>query len=319
MKKVLVTVPFSDGKKNELRNLNKDLEFIFADAGTVSDEDLRSVNALIGNVDVKLLTDKVNLEWVQLNSSGADAYAAKGAVPENTVLTCATGAYGLGISEYMVGMLLTMMKKVPGYLESQRAGQWQDLGPVESPYGKRILLVGCGNIGLEFAKRMKAFGCTLVGIRRRADNCPAELDRVYGQDRLMEQVSKADVIALSLPGTKDSFHMFNKDVLLACKEGAYLMNVGRGNVIDTKALLDKEVYENFAGIWLDVCETEPLPKEDPLYYVPGLLLTPHITGGFHLTKTVDNIFDICAANLLAWCGDGEYKHIVDREAGYSLR
>ena len=157
-----------------------------------------------------MLKDKTNLEWVQLNSSGADAYAAKGAVPESTVLTCATGAYGVAISEYMVGMLM------------------------------------------------------------------------------------------------------------ACKEGAYLMNVGRGNVIDTKALQDKDVYERFGGIWLDVCETEPLPDNDPLYHIPGLLLTPHTTGGFHLQKTVDNIFDICMNNLKAWCGEGSYKHVVDREAGYSL-
>lgn len=318
MKKVLVTIPFSEDKKKELQDTNKNLEFQFIDAGKVSDADLKAVNALMGNVDVKLLKDKENLEWVQLNSSGADAYAAKGAVPENTVLTCATGAYGLGIAEYMVGMLLAMMKKIPGYLDCQKQGAWSDLGSVESPYGKRVLLVGCGNIGLEFAKRMKAFGCTLVGIRRRTGNCPEELDEVYGQDKLLEQVAKADVIALSLPGTKDCYHMFDREVLLACKSGSYLMNVGRGNVVDTKELLDREVYENFGGIWLDVCETEPLPEKDNLYFVPGLLLTPHITGGYHLDKTVDNIFDICVSNMKAWCGEGEFKHIVDRDAGYSL-
>lgn len=318
MKKVLVTIPFSEEKKEKLQNVNKELDIRFKDTSNVSDEDLREVDALIGNVDVRLLHDKNNLEWIQLNSSGADAYAVDGAVPNETVLTCATGAYGLGISEYMVGMLLTMMKKIPGYLECQKEGVWKDLGPVVSPYGKRVLLVGCGNIGLEFAKRMKAFGCSLVGIRRRTDNCPSELDEVYGPEQLMDQVAKADVIALSLPGTSDSYHMFDKDVLMACKNGSYLMNVGRGNVIDMKALLDKDVHENFAGIWIDVCETEPLPDKDKLYYVPGLLITPHITGGYHLEKTVDNIFDICVENMKAWLGEGEYKHIVDRTAGYSL-
>lgn len=318
MKKVLVTVPFNENQLKELKSVGNDLDFIFANANEVTDSDIESVSAVIGNVDVKLLKDKTNLEWVQLNSSGADAYAAPGAVPESTVLTCATGAYGVAISEYMVGMLMVMMKRIPGYLDCQKEGSWKDLGPVETPFGKRVLLVGCGNIGLEFAKRMKAFGCTLVGVRRRADNCPAELDEVYPTEQLKEQVANADVIALSLPGTSKSFHLFDKEMLMACKEGAYLMNVGRGNVIDTKALQDKEVYERFGGIWLDVCETEPLPEGDALYHIPGLLLTPHITGGFHLQKTVDNIFDICMNNLKAWCGDGQYKHVVDREAGYSL-
>lgn len=97
------------------------------------------------------------------------------------------------------------------------------------------------------------------------------------------------------------------------------MNVGRGTAIDNQALLEKEVYENFGGIWLDVCETEPLPDGDPLYKIPGMLITPHITGGFHLEKTVDNILDIAVTNFNAWMGAGEFIHSVSRKDGYSLK
>lgn len=318
MKKILVAVPFNEEQKKKLCVVAGNYECIFTDPAAVTEKMLGEVNALVGNVPVPLLKNKENLEWVQLNSSGADAYAVDGAVPEKTVLTCSTGAYGHAISEYMIAMLLAMMKRIPGYLDVQKTGMWSDLGPVGSPAGKRILLVGTGNIGLEFAKRMKVFGCTLVGIRNRSNVCPAELDEVYGTDQLKEQVSKADVIALSLPGTKTSYHLFNKEILMACKKGSYLMNVGRGTAIDTKCLLDKEVYQNFAGIWLDVCETEPLPEKDPLYFVPGLLLTPHITGGYHLAQTTENILNIAVHNMKAWKGEGEYIHLVNRKEGYSL-
>lgn len=317
-KKVLVTARFTDTQKAELASMRPELEFRFQSPDKTTEEDLKSVDALIGNVDVSLLSNMAHLEWIQLNSSGADAYALPGAVPEQTVLTCSTGAYGLGISEYMVAMLLAMMKKIPGYLDAQKDGKWVNLGSVESPFGKRVLLIGCGNIGLEFAKRMRAFGCKPVGIRRRSDRLPEELDEVYGPEALAGQVALADVIAVSLPGTASCFHMLDRELLSHCKEGAYLMNVGRGNVIDTSALLDPEISGRFAGIWLDVCETEPLPDNDPLYHVPGLLLTPHITGGYHLEQTVQNIFDIAVHNLNAWCDGKDYIRLVSRKDGYSL-
>lgn len=318
MKTILIAVPFNESQKKKLIAAAGDYKCIFVNPSDVDDELLKNASALIGNVPVPLLKDKNNLEWIQLNSSGADAYAASGSVPLDTVITCSTGAYGHAISEYMVAMLLAMMKKIPSYMEAQKKGLWTDFGSVESPAGKRILLVGTGNIGLEFAKRMKVFGCKLIGIRNRSSICPPELDEIYGLDSLKEQVSKADVIALSLPGTKSSYHLFNKEILMACKKGSYLMNVGRGTAIDTSCLLEKSVYENFSGIWLDVCETEPLPEKSPLYFVPGLLLTPHITGGYHLAQTTENILDIAIKNLSAWKEGENYIHLVDRKEGYSL-
>lgn len=318
-KKVLVTAEFTDDLKKNLEEHAPSIIFEFAKGSEVDEDKLSQYDALIGNVAPGILKNMTNLEWIQLNSSGADAYALPGVVPENTVLTCSTGAYGLGISEYMVAMLLNMMKKIPGYLDDQKEELWSDRGAVDSPMGRRVLLVGCGDIGLEFAKRMRAFGCTIVGIRNRVNICPDEIDEIYGVDKLKEEVSKADIIALSLPGTKACYHLFDKNILMACKEGSYLMNVGRGNVIDTAELTKKEIYERFAGIWLDVCETEPLPKGDALYHVPGLLLTPHITGGYHLRQTIENIYNIAVNNLDAWCGNGEYKHLVSRENGYSLK
>lgn len=318
MKKILIAVPFNEEQKKRFCQAADDFECNFVEPAAVTEKMLEEVDALVGNVPVPMLKNKNNLQWIQLNSSGADAYAMDGAVPENTVITCSTGAYGHAISEYMIAMLLTMMKKVPAYLKAQEKGIWTDFGSVESPAGKRVLLVGTGNIGLEFAKRMKVFGCTLVGIRNRSSICPEELDEVYGTDQLKEQVSKADVIALSLPGTKTSYHLFNKEILMTCKQGAYLMNVGRGTAIDTACLLEKEIYGRFGGIWLDVCETEPLPEKNPLYFVPGLLLTPHITGGYHLAQTTENILNIALHNLMAWKSSGDYIHLVDRKEGYSL-
>lgn len=316
--KIVVTVPFDNEQKNRLEAAYPAAQYLFTDAASLSAKELSSADALIGNVPVNMLKGMDNLKWIQLNSSGADAYAIPGAVSENAVLTCATGAYGHAISEYMVGMLLAMMKKIPFYLQCQKEGRWMDGGMVDSPANMRVLLVGCGNIGLEFAKRIKPFGCKLVGIRRQKDICPSELDEVYGPESLKQQVAIADVVAISLPGTKSCYHMFDRQMLLECKKNSYLLNVGRGSVIDNAALLDEEVSSHFAGIWLDVCEKEPLEDDDPLFFVPNMLITPHITGGYHLSYTLDNILDISIHNLKVFAGlGGEYKSVVNKKEGYA--
>lgn len=335
MSKIYIQAPFTKEQLSELRALADHYgdELFFSpkqlsmsglgivDTGEPEPIALSEADAIIGNVSPALLKTEQEggslcLSWMQLNSSGADAYVKEGVLPEHTVLTSATGAYGTGIAEYMVCMLLNMMKKVPAYLEDQKKHLWTDEGLVTTPCGKRILIVGTGNIGMEFARRMKAFGATLVGIRRRVGECPKELDEIHSLSELKEEVARADVIAVSLPGTAETFHLFDRELLSSCREGAYLMNVGRGNVIDNAALADPAISGRFGGIWLDVCETEPLPSGDPLYEVPGLLLTPHITGGFHLDLTLQNIFEISMHNYRAFHGEGSYESVVDRSTGY---
>ncbi len=318
MKKILVCGPFDGEKQKVLKNIASKNEIIFMDREAVTADVVQAVDAVIGNIPVDVLRSNQKLEWVQLTTSGADAYAKQGVVSQKTILTCATGGFGIGIAEYMVAMLLVMMKKVPAYLENQKKSVWHDEGMVESPMGKRVLIVGTGDIGIEFARRMKAFDCSIIGVRRRADVCPAEIDGIRGMSEMEAEVGKADIIALCLPGTEQTYHLFDERLLSRCRQGAYLMNVGRGSAIDTAAILKEEIYSRFAGIWLDVCEQEPLPDGHPLYFVPNMLITPHITGGFHLNITIDHVFAICVHNLKAWLNGTEYVHIVDRSTGYSM-
>ncbi|MDO4978008.1 MAG: D-2-hydroxyacid dehydrogenase [Eubacteriales bacterium] len=316
MKKILIAGPFGPKEEAAFSQLSSEVECQFVNSSEINDSMLKSANALIGNVSPALLVDQPHLEWVQLTSSGADGYVNEKGIPENILFTTSTGSYGLGIAEYMVAMLLSMMKKIPAYLEDQKKGIWADEGIVTSPFGKRVLIIGTGDLGLEFAKRMRALGCTLVGIRRREGTCPAELDEIYTMDHLKEQLAMADVVAVCLPGTKETFHLFDEEMLLSCKEGSYFMNVGRGNIVPLDAFCNEKVSEHFAGIWLDVCEIEPLPDKHPLYYVPNMLITPHITGGYHLDLTVEKIFQIALHNMKAWLGEGDYIHVLDRNSGY---
>ena len=125
--------------------------------------------------------------------------------------------------------------------------------------------------------------------------------------------------------------MYTKQDLIQCLKGMGLKSTdaimvhssmkaigevegGADTVVD--AFLNDKIANRFAGIWLDVCEIEPLPEQHPLFYVPNLLITPHITGGFHLDLTMEKIFQISLHNMKAWLGEGNYIHVLDLDTGY---
>ena len=317
---IQVVGSFSESERARLTAAASGAEIRFCSDADVTEKCLREAYAIIGNPPramVEAAAGEGRLRWMQLLSSGADVYAVSDTLRSSGVtITTATGAYGVGIAEYMVAMLLGMMKQIPGYLQLQQKALWRDLGAVSSPAGKRVLVVGTGNLGREFAKRMRSFGCELVGVRRRAGKCPKEFDRIALMADLETELPQADVVALCLPGTPETFHLFDEAMLSKCKPGAYLMNVGRGSVIPLSALLDETVTSRFAGIWVDVLETEPLPDGHPLYSVSNLLITPHITGGLHLDLTRENILSICESNLRGWLYDVPLKNVLNWDSGY---
>lgn len=317
---IQVVGSFSESERARLTAAASGAEIRFCTDENVTADCLREADAIIGNPPramVEAAAGEGRLRWMQLLSSGADVYAVSDVLRSAGVtITTATGAYGVGIAEYMVAMLLGMMKRIPGYLDLQKQALWRDLGAVVSPSGKRVLVVGTGNLGREFAKRMRPFGCELVGVRRRAGKCTKEFDRISLMADLKAELPHADIIALCLPGTPETFHLFDAAMLAGCKPGAYLMNVGRGSVIPLDALMDDTVTSRFAGIWVDVLESEPLPDGHPLFFVPNLIITPHITGGLHLDLTRENILSICESNLRGWLYDVPLKNVLNWDSGY---
>lgn len=316
MKTILVAEEFTLEEQEQLTAAAPNETFVFAQTQDVTLEQLQQADILIGNVDADLLEQTEHLDWMQLVSSGADYYTKHTALRDKFLTTTATGCYGTGIAEYMVGMLLLMMKKIPTYLEYQKEQVWRDAGHVVSPMGKRVLIVGTGNLGTEFAKRMRPFGCKIIGVRRRVGTFPEEYDQMCLMDELTNELPKADVVALCLPGTEETYHLFDEKMLSLCKEGAYLMNVGRGTVIPEDVFLNSRLMNRFGGVWVDVLEHEPLEDEDPLFSADNLIITPHITGGWHLDITRKNILELCARNLKAFLNGEPLERVLDWSTGY---
>ncbi len=316
-KKVLVFTPLDAAHKERLEAAAPQAEFHFADIDDRFDDAfMENISIIIGNTHRGTIKQAKNLEWMQLSSAGADLYVAPGLLPENAVLTNATGSFGLAISEYMIGMTLSMFLHLPGYWANQEKQVWKNEGAVNSIYGSTALVVGLGDIGGEYAKRYRALGGHVIGVRRSNTAKPDFVDELALMNQLDELLPRADVVALSLPETPETHKLFGKEKFSLMKPGAVLLNVGRGQAIDTDALCDALNSGHLGGAALDVTDPEPLPAEHPLWKAKNVLITPHISGGYNLPETYERVFQIAAENLGRYFRGEKLNNLVDFQTGY---
>ncbi|MEA4823135.1 MAG: D-2-hydroxyacid dehydrogenase [Clostridiaceae bacterium] len=312
--KVLVTLPCKEEHKALLKGAYPDASFVYIPASELTSADVADVEITIGNMPSVLLADCKKLRWLQLNSAGADQYLGK--MPEGAMLTNATGAYGLAISEHMLGMLLAIMKKLHVYYDNQHAHLWRDEGPVWAIEGSTALILGAGDIGGDFARKVHALGAYTIGVRRTATKKDAWLDELHRMEALDELLPRADIIAMCLPGTQETKGIINAERLAMMKKNAIILNIGRGTAIDTEALCDALEKRQIGGAGLDVTDPEPLPPDHRLWDMPNAIVTPHISGFYHLQQTFDRIVRISAENLAAFREGKQLRNVINEKIGY---
>lgn len=328
-KRALVTIPTGERHRNLLQQAAPGWEFRFRGTDTlvcapqealpgqpVTQEDVDWAQVILGNVPAAMLHGSPALEWLQTNSAGVEAYIQPGALAGDTLLTNATGAYGLAIAEHMLGMLLELFKKLELYRDAQKSGAWQSQGAVKAVYGSTVLVLGMGDIGGEFAARCKALGAKVIGVRRSPRPCPEYADEVHLLEDLDSLLPQADVVAITLPGTDATRGLMSRERLAKMKEGAVLLNVGRGFIVDTEALCDALERGHLSGAGVDVTDPEPLPPTHRLWNIPTAVVTPHISGFYHLRETHERIVGIFLENLRRFQAGEPLRNLVDFATGY---
>lgn len=315
-KKILVVLPVSEGQKEKLEEYADKSCFTYTSYKKATEEMVKEADIIIGNIDPDLLEYAEHLEWLQLNSAGADAYVKRGVLPENVMLTNATGAYGPGVAEHMLAVLFSLQKKLHLYRDNQNQCEWYDEGEVMSLRGGCALIVGLGDIGLYFARLLRNFGYRIIGIKRRPGQVPQGVDELYTMDYLDELLPEADVVFSILPETKVTKNLFNARRFREMKNSAIFLNAGRGSAVNTEDLCQALIAGEIYGAGLDVTDPEPLPSQHKLWNMQNAVITPHISGDFHHPATLYRIVDIVAGNLKRYCAGEPLINIVDRETGY---
>ena len=315
-KKILVVLPVSEGQKERLEEFADKSCFTYTSYKKATKKMAEEADIIIGNIDPDLLEYAKNLEWLQLNSAGADAYVKKGVLPEEVVLTNATGAYGPGVAEHMLAVLFSIQKKLHLYRDNQNQCEWQDEGEVMALTGGCALIVALGDIGLYFARLLRNFGYRVIGIKRRPGQVPQGVDELYTMEHLDELLPEADVIFSVLPETKATKNIFNAKRFREMKNSAVFLNAGRGSAVNTEDLCQALIAGEIYGAGLDVTDPEPLPSQHKLWNMKNVVITPHISGDFHHPATLYRIVDIAAGNLKRYCAGEPLMNVVDRETGY---
>lgn len=309
--KILIATPVSEEKKALFQT--DEAEIIYKKREIVTSEDLKDVDAVLGNIPYDLINENPSVQWLQLDSAGIGNASE---LREGIILTNASGAYGEAISEHMLAETLAILKNLYRYYDQQKEHSWMNLGSVKTISNCVVLCIGMGDIGSSYAKKMHALGASVYGIRRTNHPKADYVEKQGTMDDLDAYLPEADVVALSLPETKETYHVINAERLQKMKAGAVLINVGRGSAIDESALRKAMLNHKLAGAALDVTEQEPLPKNNPLWNTPGVYITPHISGRFNAEVTYDKVLDIFARNLQHFIHHEPLEHVVDIKRGY---
>ncbi len=305
---------------DELRRTAPNLRLI---AGVSREEALRlapQVDGVEGRYcTAEFLRAAAKLRWVQATSAGVERLLALPELRDNDriVLTNMKAVHGPTIADHAFAMLLVLTRRLDVYLDPARHGQWNRDVPGAEPIaleGRTLLVVGLGGIGTEVARRGKGFGMRVLAIRRSDTPPPAFVDRQAGPAALSELLPEADVVVVCVPLTAETRGLIGEREFSLFKPGSFLVNVARGEIVDTEALANALSAGRLAGACLDVTDPEPLPPEHRLWDMPNVLITPHVSGRSALSD--ERRRTLALANLRRFASGEPLLNVVDKDAGY---
>ena len=213
------------------------------------------------------------LHHIQLTSAGYDRAPIDYIQAHNIKIYNAAGVYSVPMAEFALCGVLQLYKQSKFFFENQKQHKWEKHRGLLELSGKTVCVVGCGNVGNTCASRFHAMGCHIIGVNRSARQDPL-YERIYPLTQLHEALAQADIVVLSIALTDETRHLMDQSALSAIKPGAVLVNLARGAIVDTAALIHA-LRGHLGGAVLDVFEEEPLPDDSPLWDMEQVVLTPH--------------------------------------------
>jgi phosphoglycerate dehydrogenase-like enzyme len=262
------------------------------------------------NMPAPAVARAIRLRWLQAGVAGVDGILANGLNTHPVLLTCARGAHGIAMSEHILAMMFALANRVPTLVEAKLSRRHVRQEVIHQKWqleGQTIGVLGLGDVGGTLARKCKALGLTVYGVRRSAEPFPG-IDGVYRPSALPELLPRLDHVALCLPGTAETRHVLGKPEIALLKPTACVYNVGRGSAIDQDALIAALRDWRIAGAGLDVSTPDPPAEDSPLWDLPNVILGQHTSG--HSATT------IFADNLARYLRGEPLVNLVDKERGY---
>ncbi|WP_303904731.1 D-2-hydroxyacid dehydrogenase [Thiohalomonas denitrificans] len=250
-----------------------------------------ALQAALPEADILLVTDfrttwlrdawprARRLQWIHAASAGVDTILFPELIDSHIPVTNARGIFDAAIAEYVLGLMLAFAKDFPGTLEHQRKHRWRHRDS-ERIAGRRVLVVGAGSIGRRIGHLARASGMHVEGIASRKRAGDEDFQAIHAAHSLYDLLPDADFVVIAAPLTRSTEGLFGTEAFSRMQPSARLINIGRGPIVETEALVEALQNGRIAGAALDVFEDEPLREEHPLWEMPQVIVSPHMAGDF---------------------------------------
>jgi len=265
---------------------------------------------LIGGV----LRAHPGIRWVHLRRAGIseEMLAAMRQSP-STLFTNGRGGRGPAVAEYAVVALLALLKGLPELRTRQDSREWVRDFRMQEVRGKTVAVLGLGDVGRNAARLLKAIGMHVIGIRRQPGSVP-DVDETYDASQLQSVLPRGSALIVAAPYTPATEGLIGAKELALMPRGSLLVNVGRGELVDTEALIQALASGHLAGAAVDVFVEEPLPGSSPLWSMPNVIISPHAAS--HTPESDDRSLEVFLENLRRFQGGEPLLNVVDADLGY---
>lgn len=323
MIKALFTYDYGVEKMKKIEELGYDVilrkEKKYVTVNTIDDvvfnDELKDVDMLccynpFATLDIGKMT---KLKWIQLSSIGIDQVPKDIATKNNIIITNNRGGYSIPIAEWIVMTILEMMKNSKKFYKKQQKKIWKMDGSVLELYGKTIGFVGTGTIAIESAKRLSGFGVTILGLNTKGKQIEY-FDECYAMQDIDKMLHRCDVVIGMVPGTKETYHLFNKDRFKIMKDGVFFVNAARGSIVDENELTNNLKNGKIRAAALDVFEQEPLSLDSPLWEMENVIISPHSSWISEMRN--ERRFNLIYENMRRYKTGEQLRNVVQLEKGY---
>ncbi|QCS41076.1 D-2-hydroxyacid dehydrogenase [Natrinema versiforme] len=243
------------------------------EVAVIGDDEISSCDAV---VTLEHRESFLDLDWVHSIQAGVDRFPFDAFEDENVILTNSTGIHDRSVGETVAGYLLMFARRLHDHVANQQERRWDrpEWDEAFTLPGSTACVVGTGTLGRGVAETLGGLGVRVTGVRRSGDPVPG-FDAIYTNDRLLEAITDAEFVIVTVPLTEETHHLFDAEAFDAMRDDAYFVNVARGSVVDEPALINALEAGEVAGAALDVFEEEPLPEDSPLWEMDEVIISPH--------------------------------------------
>jgi phosphoglycerate dehydrogenase-like enzyme len=320
MNSILVMVSkqdISESHIQEIQRLAPDRNVIVSDNPTEIAPLMDEVEIATGWVPRDVLSGLKNLRWFQQWGAGADwLFKYPEYMEKDFILTNVSGLHAIPISEHIISLVLALGRDLSKAIQAQAKREWtghEDFKVFELP-GKTMVLVGVGAIGERTAEIATSLGMRVFGIRRNPDRPANGVEAIFAPSQLPELLPHADFLVITAPLTSETRGIIGDPELRAMPSSAYIINIGRGGIIDESALVHALKDGWIAGAGLDVFENEPLLPDSPLWDMDNVIITPHYAGKtpYYAARAIE----IFINNLQRYQAEEPMVNLVDKALGY---